>query len=109
MRKASERQAKRNQKLAEIKPPADGKCEICHKLPDWRGLSRAHKRRRSDGRDDRRSNVVFACYPCHNGDTWEGGHKTEVKLKRGKPVDRVPELAGYNTRLRPCPKPGGKK
>ncbi len=92
MKQISVKQAKRNRVLAKIKPPADGKCEKCHgKNQDWRGISRAHTKRRSDGTDDRRSNIKWLCYPCHNGPK---GHKTET-YEKPKPIDKVPYLAGY--------------
>ena len=99
VKRISEKQAKRAKALARIKPPADGLCEWCHKLPDARGLQKHHKKRRSDGRDDKRSNLVWLCYPCANGPK---GHKTEC-YEKPKPVNRPNELSGYHG-LRPISK-----
>ncbi len=101
MRRVSEKQTKRNKKLAAMAPPADGKCQICGNKPDWRGLARCHKKRRSDGRDDRRSNIVWACGPCHFSDNPIIGHKTE-SYEKPKPVDRPVGL--YPPGLHPFPK-----
>ena len=45
------------------------RCEICHHLPDWRGLSGAHCIRRARGiksAPDVAWNVLIACGRCHN-------------------------------------------
>ncbi len=100
MKRVSKKQAKRNQKLASMTPPADGLCEWCHQKPDFRGLQKHHKKRRSDGQDDRRSNIAFVCYPCANG---KKGHKTEVKQK-DSPEDRIPQLSGHGLKFPHLPK-----
>ncbi len=96
IKKISDKQAKRNRELAKIPRPADGKCEICHEFPDWRGLQKHHKKFRSGGGDDKRSNLVWCCYPCANGPL---GHKTEVKSKPSVPVPKV-GLSGWNPKPR---------
>ncbi len=95
VKRISAKQAKAARALARIQPPADGRCEKCHKLPDWRGLQKAHKRKRSDGRDDRRSNILWVCAPCHFGPDREIGHRIEG-MPKSKPIDKVPGLSGYH-------------
>ncbi len=100
MRKVSASQAKRNKKLAAMKPPADGLCEWCRQKPDFRGLQKHHVKRRSDGRDDRRSNIAWVCYPCANG---KKGHKTEVKSEH-KAIDKPLQISGcHGSRFPPLP------
>ncbi len=51
--------------LAEYR--ADGLCEICHLLPDFRGLSGAHIEPRDyTGANDTAENKVIACGRCHD-------------------------------------------
>ncbi len=64
--KLSLKQKIRNKNLSKIKPPEDGRCEKCHKLPDFRGLQKHHKRFRSQGGNDGRENLIWLCGKCHD-------------------------------------------
>lgn len=63
--KVSKKQAKRNRELAKIEPPEDGKCQDCHKQPDFRGLAKHHVLFRSRGGKDNTENLVWLCGKCH--------------------------------------------
>lgn len=43
-----------------------GRCEICHKPADWRGLSLHHVKYLSHGGKTEESNCVLACGSCHS-------------------------------------------
>lgn len=62
----SKKQAKRNHELAKIEPPSDGRCEECHRLPDFRGLAKHHKLFRSHGGKDNEQNLIWLCGKCHS-------------------------------------------
>ncbi len=64
--KISPKQKKRMVVLSKIKPPADGKCEQCHQLPDFRGLAKHHKVFRSHCGSDDRTNLIWLCGKCHD-------------------------------------------
>jgi 5-methylcytosine-specific restriction endonuclease McrA len=66
LRKISDKQKERNKKLAQIEPPADGRCQECGNLPDWRGLSKHHKLFRSKGGTDKLDNLIWVCFRCHS-------------------------------------------
>lgn len=66
MKRISDKQKARAKKLAAMKPPADGRCVKCGKVPDWRGLARHHKIRRSAGGTDEAENIIFVCGICHS-------------------------------------------
>lgn len=84
----SVRQSVRINKLSQIAQPVDGLCERCQKVGDFRGLVKHHLKLRSDGGEDKRSNLMWVCGPCH--DRFHG-----IVRKPSKPVDREPFLAGY--------------
>ena len=64
--RVSKKQAKRNRTLANIAPPADGLCEKCHNPPDFRGLAKHHKQKRSNCGSDNRDNISWLCGKCHS-------------------------------------------
>lgn len=64
--KVSAKQRTRNTALAKIEPPTDGLCQKCHRPPDFRGLSKHHKRFRSRGGTDAESNLIWLCGFCHS-------------------------------------------
>ncbi|MDD4876753.1 MAG: HNH endonuclease signature motif containing protein [Dehalococcoidales bacterium] len=66
LKPVSKKQAKRNGELAKIEPPIDGKCQNCHELPDWRGLAKHHKTKRSQGGQDSPDNIIWLCGKCHS-------------------------------------------
>jgi len=45
---------------------AQGRCEECKQLPDWRGLSGDHKVSRAQGGDDSEDNTIVKCGRCHS-------------------------------------------
>lgn len=66
IRKVSKKQAKRNNELGKLEPPKDGKCQNCNQLPDFRGLAKHHKIRRSLGGKDTPDNLIWVCGKCHS-------------------------------------------
>jgi len=44
-----------------------GKCMVCGKEPDWRGLQKSHTRGRK--------RFILVCAPCHQGGNRLGDHK----------------------------------
>jgi hypothetical protein len=62
------KQTKAEQKLKqELLIRCGGLCEICHQLPDWRGLSKHEKVFRSKGGDPLDpNNCVMTCGKCHS-------------------------------------------
>jgi len=62
------KQTKAEQKLKqELLIRCKGLCEICGKLPDWRGLSKHEKVFRSHGGDPLDpNNCVMVCGSCHS-------------------------------------------
>ena len=59
---------RRNRGLLELSPPDDGLCEKCHKPPDFRGLSRHHKKKRSQGGGEDKGNIIWLCGRCHSAE-----------------------------------------
>ncbi len=66
IKKISEKQKRRVEKLMQMKPPDDGLCEECGLKPDFRGLQRHHKVFRSLGGSDEKDNIIFVCGRCHS-------------------------------------------
>ncbi len=66
MNKMTAKQERRNRQLAKISPPEDGRCQVCHNLPDFRNLVKHHLVFRSRGGRDEESNLVWVCGTCHN-------------------------------------------
>lgn len=66
IRKISPKQKGRNKTLSKIAPPEDGKCEVCHQLPDWRGLGKHHIIFRSHNGSDNRDNLKWVYGRCHS-------------------------------------------
>lgn len=64
IRPISDKQKERNRQLAQIKPPKDGRCQECGKLPDWRGLSKHHIEFRSHCGSDAIENLIWLCGKC---------------------------------------------
>jgi len=61
----SDKQKERIRQLAQIEPPPDGRCQGCGNLPDWRGLSKHHEIKRSQGGGNDIVNIKFLCGRCH--------------------------------------------
>lgn len=58
---------KKREKLREgLQNRSQGHCEICGRLPDWRGLSLHHQTFLSQGGEDSEDNGVMACGRCHS-------------------------------------------
>ena len=57
-----------------IKNRAYGYCEVCHKLPDLRGLQGHHIKKKSQGGKDTPENCLITCGRCH---AEEGHHERE--------------------------------
>lgn len=66
LKPVSKKQARRNYELAKIEHPADGRCQDCGELPDWRGLAKHHIQFRSNCGGDDKSNIVWLCGKCHS-------------------------------------------
>lgn len=44
---------------------ANGRCERCKQLPDFRGMHKHHKKHRSQGGKDDMKNIILLCAKCH--------------------------------------------
>jgi hypothetical protein len=66
IKQVSNKQLKRNRKLSQIKPPGNGLCQNCKKLPDFRGLAKHHKVFRSQLGNDDYDNILWVCGKCHS-------------------------------------------
>ncbi len=66
LRKVGKVGRRRARGMAKLKPPEDGRCQICGGLPDWRGLSPHHNKKRSHGGDEDPKNIKWACGKCHS-------------------------------------------
>lgn len=64
--KMSNKQKGRIVTLSKITQPEDGRCEQCHQLPDFRGLTKHHIVRRSHCGNDDRTNLIWLCGLCHS-------------------------------------------
>lgn len=66
--KKMERQLYRERKLRdELMNRCKGYCEICGNWPDWRGLAKHEKKKRSQGGDPLDpENCVMVCGKCHS-------------------------------------------
>ena len=67
---------KRRKVRAELEQQAQGHCQHCGHLPDWRGLQMHHKKKLSQGGETSTKNCELWCAPCHFG---PDGHKTEIQ------------------------------
>lgn len=56
----------RREGLNKLQPPSDGLCQICHQPPDFRGLSRHHIKKRSQGGNESKENIMWLCGKCHD-------------------------------------------
>lgn len=70
MRPVSRKRAKvlyKEKKLTnELMKRCGGLCEICGNLPDWRGLAKHERIKRSQGGDPtERNNCLMVCGKCH--------------------------------------------
>jgi len=79
LRKVSNKQraelVKRRKVRAELEQQANGHCQNCGRLPDWRGLQMHHKKKLSQGGVTSLENCELWCAPCHFG---KDGHRTEM-------------------------------
>ncbi len=71
LRKVSNKQRQRKRRWNSlvvhlIMDRADGHCEVCGDLPDFRGLQGHHKIHRSQGGEDTEENCVISCGRCHD-------------------------------------------
>lgn len=67
--------AKRRKVRAELEKQAQGRCQHCGRLPDWRGLQMVHKIPLSQGGKTTIENCELWAAPCHFG---PDGHRTEM-------------------------------
>lgn len=66
IKRVSAKQAAKNRELNKLEAPMDLRCEICNEMPDWRGLSRHHIKKRSQGGDNNKENILWLCGKCHS-------------------------------------------
>lgn len=67
--------AKHKQVRTELEQQANGHCQKCGRLPDWRGLQMHHKKKLSQGGKTSIVNCELWCAPCHFG---PDGHRIEI-------------------------------
>ena len=51
---------------AELLEDHGGLCQLCHRQPDWRGLSLHHKKFKSHGGATDHENTELICGKCHS-------------------------------------------
>ena len=71
MRRVSVKKARQRSKertlACELLQRANGRCENCNQLPDWRGLAKHERKHRSQGGDPLDpGNCLMLCGRCHS-------------------------------------------
>lgn len=66
IKQVSSKQSKRIRNLSKLEPPENGLCQLCGKLPDFRGLQKHHIVFRSHQGQDDYDNIKWICGRCHS-------------------------------------------